>query len=289
MPTSLPALSIVIVNYKTRDLLLELLASIYAGAGDLYLECIVIDNASDDGCAQAVMTRFPQVCFVQNAENRYFSAAYTQGIQLAQSAYVLVLNPDMQVRGRALQQLLDALQADPSIGAATTSMYYPDGRLQRNGSRFTSFGYLVLNYTFVGKLYRWLLPRAWRALQDWLWYADWDRRTARPIDVLPGSAIIAHRDVWQAAGYFEARLKMYFSDDYFSRRVQALGLRTLYLPSDGLLHYEGASAKQVSPRSLWMYLRDLVVYTRLVYGKLAAGLLAILLLPTWLMQRLKAR
>ncbi len=289
MPTSLPALSIVIVNYKTRDLLLELLASIYAGAGDLHLECIVIDNASDDGCAQAVMTRFPQVCFVQNAENRCFSAAYTQGIQLAQSAYVLVLNPDMQVRGRALQQLLDALRADSSIGAATTSMYCPDGRLQRIGSRFTPFGYLVLNYTFVGKLYRWLLPRAWQALQDWLWYADWDRRTARPIDVLPGSAIIAHRDVWRAAGYFEARLKMYFSDDYFSRRVQALGLRTLYLPSDGLLHYEGASAKQVSARSLWMYLRDLVVYTRLVYGKLAAGLLAILLLPTWLMQRLKAR
>ncbi|MCS6871594.1 MAG: glycosyltransferase [Anaerolineae bacterium] len=289
MPISLPALSIVIVNYRTCSLLLALLDSIYAHADDLCLECIVLDNASYDGSAQAVTARFPQVRFVQNTVNRYFSAAYTQGIQLAQSDYVLVLNPDMEVRGTTLHQLLSALQTDPSIGAATTTMYFPDGRLQRNGSRFTTFGYLVLNYTFIGKLYRCLLPRRWQALQDWLWYADWDRRTAREIDVLPGSAIIARRAIWQAAGYFDARLKMYFSDDYFSRRVQALGLRTCYLPSDGLLHYEGASAKQVSAQTVNMYLRDLVTYTRLVHGKLAAALLATLLVPTWAVQRLKAR
>ncbi|MDW8298681.1 MAG: glycosyltransferase [Anaerolineae bacterium] len=289
MPISLPALSIVIVNYRTCSLLLALLDSIYAHADDLCLECIVLDNASYDGSAQAVTARFPQVRFVQNTVNRYFSVAYTQGIQLAQSDYVLVLNPDMEVRGTTLHQLLSALQTDPSIGAATTTMYFPDGRLQRNGSRFTTFGYLVLNYTFIGKLYRWLLPRRWQALQDWLWYADWDRRTAREIDVLPGSAIIARRAIWQAAGYFDARLKMYFSDDYFSRRVQALGLRTCYLPSDGLLHYEGASAKQVSAQTVNMYLRDLVTYTRLVHGKLAAALLATLLVPTWAVQRLKAR
>lgn len=289
MPIALPALSIVIVNYKTRDLLLALLESIYANGGNLCLECIVLDNASYDGSAQAVAAHFPQVRFVQNAENRYFSAAYTQGIQLAQADYVLVLNPDMQVRGATLQQLLSALQADPSIGAATTTMYFPDGCLQRNGSRFTTFGYLVLNYTFLGKFYRWFLPQAWQRLQDWLWYAEWDRRTEREIDVLPGSAIIARREVWAAAGHFDSRLKMYFSDDYFSRRVQALGLRTLYLPSDGILHYEGASAKQMSARALNLYLRDLVVYTQLVYGRLAAALLAVLLVPTWLVQRLKAR
>lgn len=289
MPIALPALSIVIVNYKTRDLLLALLESIYANGGNLCLECIVLDNASYDGSAQAVAAHFPQVRFVQNAENRYFSAAYTQGIQLARADYVLVLNPDMQVRGATLQQLLSALQTDPSIGAATTTMYFPDGCLQRNGSRFATFGYLVLNYTFLGKLYRWFLPQAWQRLQDWLWYAEWDRRTEREIDVLPGSAIIARREVWAAAGYFEPRLKMYFSDDYFSRCVQALGLRTLYLPSDGILHYESASAKQVSARALNLYLRDLVVYTQLVYGRLAAALLAVLLVPTWLVQRLKAR
>jgi GT2 family glycosyltransferase len=284
-----PDLSLVIVNYKTRDLLLALLESIYASAGDLCLECIVLDNASFDGSAQAVAARFPQVRFVQNAENRYFSAAYTQGIQMARGAHVLVLNSDMEVRGAALSQLLSALKADPSIGAATTTLCFPDGRLQRNGSRFTTFGYLVLNYTFLGKLYRWLSPRAWQSLQDWLWYADWDRRTAREIDVLPGSAIIARREVWSAAGYFDLRLKMYFSDDYFSRRVQALGLRTLYLPSDGILHYEGSSAKQIGARALNLYLRDLIVYTALVHGKLAAALLALLLIPTWLVQQLKAR
>ncbi|MCE7949379.1 MAG: glycosyltransferase family 2 protein [Chloroflexi bacterium CFX4] len=285
----MPNLAVVIVNYKTCDLLAALLETLYTNAANLSLECIVLDNASYDGSAQVIAARFPQVRFVQNRVNHYFSAAYSQGIQLAQSDYVLALNPDMQVRGETLRQLLSALQHDPSIGAATTTMYFPDGSLQRNGSRFTTFGYLVLNYTFVGKLYRLFAPRAWQTHHDWLWYADWDRRTARDIDVLPGSAIIAHRQTWQAAGYFDSRLKMYFSDDYFSRRVQALGLRTCYLPSDGILHHEGASAKQMSAWSLRAYLRDLVVYTRLVHGWFAALLLAILLIPTWLVQRLKAR
>lgn len=289
LPQPTPDLAVVIVNYKTCDLLAALLESLYVNATNLHLECIVLDNASYDGSAQVVAARFPQVRFVQNTVNRYFSAAYSQGIQLAQSDYVLVLNPDTQVRGGTLRQLLSALQGDPSIGAATTTMYFPDGSLQRNGSRFTTFGYLVLNYTFIGKLYRLLLPRAWQIHQDWLWYADWDRRTACDIDVLPGSAIIAHRQTWHAAGYFDSRLKMYFSDDYFSRRVQALGLRTCYVPSDGILHYEGASAKQASAWSLRTYLRDLVIYTRLVHGWFAALVLAALLIPTWLVQRLKAR
>lgn len=289
VPQPTPDLALVIVNYKTCDLLVALLDSIYANAATLHLECIVLDNASYDGSAQVIAARFPQVRFVQNTVNHYFSAAYSQGIQLAHSDYVLVLNPDMQVRGETLRQLLHALQGDPSIGAATTTMYFPDGSLQHNGSRFTTFGYLVLNYTLIGKFYRLFAPRAWQTHQDWLWYAEWDRRTAREVDVLPGSAIIAHRRTWQAAGYFDSRLKMYFSDDYFSRRVQALGLRTCYVPSDGILHHEGASAKQASAWSLRTYLRDLVVYTRLVHGWFAALLLAALLIPTWLVQRLKAR
>lgn len=249
------------------------------------MEVIVIDNASTDGSAEAIRAAFPQARLVANPANTYFSAAYTQGIQMARGEYVVALNPDMVVQGRTLAQLVEQIEADPTIGAATTIMFFPDGRVQRNGSRFTPFSYLALNYTFLGKLFAGVL----RTRSDWLWYADWDRRTARDIDVLPGSCIIAAKEIWLAAGGFDARMKMYFSDDYFSRRVQRLGKRTAYLLSDGIIHYEGASARQISAWSLRAYLRDLLVYTGLVYGRPAQACLAALLIPTYIVQRLKAR
>jgi GT2 family glycosyltransferase len=182
-----------------------------------------------------------------------------------------------------------ALEADPTIGAATTTMYFPDGRLQRNGSRALTYLYALLHYTFLGKLLRLFWPRRAQRMDDRLWYAEWDRRSARDIEVLPGSCIIAPRAVWAQTGGFDSRMLMYFSDDYLSRAVRAGGLRTVYLPSDGFVHYEGASAKQVSAWALRVYLRDLLVYVRLVFGLPATALLALLLIPTWLAQRWRVR
>jgi GT2 family glycosyltransferase len=278
-------LSIVIVNYNTRQLLLDCLASIYATAGTLALECIVVDNASTDGGTEAVHMVFPQTRIIANVQNRLFSAANNQGIALATGRYVLVLNPDMVVRGQTLSQLVQQMDADPTIGAATTTLLFPDGRLQRNCARFVTYEYLLLNYTFLGKLFRQRLRR----YNDWLWYAHWDRTTRRPVDVLPGSCIIAPREVWGATGGFDTRMPMYFSDDYLSRAVQKLGKQTVYLVSDGIVHYEGYSASQVKAWALRLYMHDLLVYTRLVFGRAAQALLLILFLPTWIVLRLKAR
>lgn len=282
-------LSIVIVNYNTRDLLLECLASIYHSAevdkltDDL--ECIVIDNVSSDGSVEAVRARFLNVRLVANAQNRYFSAAYTQGIELAGGKYVLALNPDTIVQGHTLSQLINQMDSNPSIGAATTTMFFPSGEIQRNGSQSVTFAYLILNYTFLGKLF----AGSKREWNERLWYADWDRKTQRPVGVLPGSCIIARKEIWKAIGGFDARMVQYFSDDYASHAIRQLGKQTVYLVSDGIIHHEGASAKQVSVWALRIYIHDLLVYTRLAFGRPAQWLLALLVMPTWFVQRLRAR
>lgn len=284
-------LSIVIVNYRTAALTRALVESLHA-APTVPFETLVIDNASPDGEAAqlaADLAGHPHVRLVANPANTYFSAAYSQGIAAAAGEYILVLNPDMLARGNVIGQLLAAVQRDPDVGAATTNLHHPDGTVQRNGSRFTGFGYLILHYTLIGKVWGALFPASIRRIEGHLWYADWDRLSAREVDVLPGCCIIAHREVWRQAGAFDARMKMYFSDDYFSRRVQALGKRTEYLITDGLIHYEGASAKQVSAWALRVYLADLLTYTRLVFGPAAWLILGVLLIPTYLVQRLRAR
>lgn len=284
-------LSIVIVNHNTRDLLLGCLASIYETSHAISIECIVVDNASSDGSVEAVKSAFPQVQIIANAQGRYFSAGNNQGIMTARGRYIIALNPDMIVLGNSLAQLVHQMEADPDIGAATTVMYFPDHRLQYNGSREVTLKYLILQYTFVGKLF----PGGFQKSRAWLWYADWDRMTARSIGVLPGSCIIAPRAIWQAVRGFNERLPMYFSDDYLSRIVRTLGKRTMYLISDGIVHYEGSttttrtgSQKTLTRQYLRMYFRDLLTYTDLVFGPVAQILLGILLIPTFAVQFLKA-
>ncbi|MHB8628247.1 MAG: glycosyltransferase family 2 protein [Aggregatilineales bacterium] len=278
-------LSIVIVNYNTRQLLLDSIASIRQHSANLSIEVIIVDNASTDDSPDAVRAQFPDVKLLANHANQYFSAANNQGIAAAQGRYVLALNPDTLIRGNALRQLVDYMERHETVGAATTTMFFPANTLQRNGSQNVTFEYLVFHYTVIGKL---LKSRA-QALNTRLWYPEWDRTSEREVGVLPGSAIIAKRAVWLSAGGFHEAMRMYFSDDYLSICIRRHGKKTVFVPTDGITHYENASTRQVSRRALNLYFRDLLAYTRLVFGRPAQIALAILLLPTWLAQWIKSK
>jgi GT2 family glycosyltransferase len=282
-------LSVVIVNYNTRDLLLECLRSIYEKTHSISLECIVVDNVSSDGSVEAVRSAFPQVHLIPSRQNRYFSGGNNLGIAIARGRYIITLNPDMVVLGDTLSQLVRQMDVNPAIGAATTVMYFPDHRLQFNCSREVTLRYLLLQYTFIGKLFSGAAQKS----RAWLWYADWDRTTAQPVGVLPGSCIIAPRSLWQAVRGFDERMPMYFSDDYLSRAVRQHNKQTMYLISDGIIHYEGRATRgrtglTLTRRSLRMYFHDLIIYTGLVFGRPAQLLLTLLLIPTSAVQILKA-
>jgi len=293
-------LSLVIVHYRTPALLLTCLQSVIDHADDLVLEVIVVDNNSNDGTVDKVRAQFPRVMLIASSVNYFFSEGNNIGIRSATGRYVLVLNPDMEIRGGALKQLVAAMDSDPdpaSLGAVSTSMYFPDGTLQRNCSDTHSYSYLVLNYTFLGKL----LPNTLARLNRTLWYADWDRATARDVAILPGSCICATSARWQEIGGFNPAMPMYFSDSYACDLWRDQGLRLRYVITDGIIHHEGSAtrdelpsttahaqkAKRYRPFALTMYLRDLITYTRLRFGLVRAAILGVLLIPTYLVQRFR--
>lgn len=283
--TSAIELSIVVVNYNTRMLILDCIASILQHAQGLSIEIIIIDNASTDGSADAIRQHYPEVRLIANEKNVYFSAANNQGIKAAQGKYVLVLNPDTIIQGNTLGQLVEYMIKHDTVGAATTTMFFPDGKIQRNGSRNVTFGYLIYQYTFIGKLLR----TRTQMLNNWLWYDTWDRKSEQEVGVLPGSVIIAERKLWLNLNGFREEMLLYFSDDYFSISTRQLGKKTMYVPTDGIIHYENASTKQSSRRALNIYFRDLLAYIYLVFGRSAQIIYFILLIPTWTVQFLKAK
>src|SRR5438105_12727815 len=94
-PTLMFVLSIAIVNWNTRDLLLAALASIYDAPPAFPFEVIVVDNASADGSASAVAARFPQGILIANADNTGYAQGNNQAMERAKGAYSLLLNPDV--------------------------------------------------------------------------------------------------------------------------------------------------------------------------------------------------
>ncbi|MCI0478722.1 MAG: glycosyltransferase, partial [Anaerolineales bacterium] len=121
-------LSIVIVSYNVRELLARCLKSVDSGHWTvdsrnlitdhcpLTTEIFVVDNASRDGSAAMVRAEFPQVRLIENAENRGFAAANNQALPLTRGCYVLMLNPDTEVRAGALETLVRFMDAHPHAG-----------------------------------------------------------------------------------------------------------------------------------------------------------------------------
>ena len=125
-----PALSIIIVSWNVRDLVLACLDSIQADPARPSLEVILVDNASADGTAEAVVQRYPDVRVLANHENVGFPRANNQALAHASGRHVLYLNPDTEVGPGTLAACLDELDRNPDVGIAGCRLESPDGDLQ---------------------------------------------------------------------------------------------------------------------------------------------------------------
>jgi GT2 family glycosyltransferase len=269
-------LTTVICSYNTRDALARALESLLATTGGLDHEIIVVDNASQDGSADAVRERFPSVRLIESEANLWFTGGNNLGIRVAQGDYVYILNPDTAIQPGALHAMAAYLDSHPEVGAVTSRMIFADGTLQRNCSRFATYTDLLLGYTFLG-----LILRPWRnRRRQIMWYADWDRMSDRAVQVAPDSNLMVRRPVLERIGCFDENLKLYFTEDDLCYRIINTGYAIHYVAGATIIHDEHASVSQVQRLATQVYFNDLITYTRKYHGALAAWTLGALILPT---------
>ncbi|MBN1202232.1 MAG: glycosyltransferase family 2 protein [Anaerolineae bacterium] len=278
-------LTTVICNYNTRDELARALQSLLDTTGDIAHEIIVVDNASHDGSADMVRERYPSVTLIESGANLWFTGGNNLGMRQAQGEYVLILNPDTVIQSGALQTMIAYLDAHPAAGAITSRMFFSDGTLQRNCSRFASYTDLLLGYTFLG-----LILKPWRdRRRQVMWYADWDRASNRAVEVAPDSNLMVRRPILEQIDYFDEQLKLYFTEDDICLRIIRAGHAIHYVAGATIIHDEHASVSQVQRLATQVYFNDLISYTRKHFGRPAAVLLAALVLPTRAAMNIKHR
>lgn len=256
--------SVIIVSWNVRDLLRRALTSVLQEAKDAALEVFVVDNASRDGSAEMIRNDFPAVRLIANKENRGFAAACNQAIRESRGEYVLLLNPDTELRPGALQALARFLVSHPSAGVVGGKILNPDGTIQPSVRRFPTLASQIL---ILLKLHR-VLPRL-PALRRYF-VSEFDYTRAQEVDQVMGAFFCVPSHLWNAVGLFDERFFVWFEEVDFCKRVRDAGFSVFYTPDAVVTHHGGRSFGQLSPlKRQWLFGRSLARYMKKHHGSLA--------------------
>ncbi len=250
-------LGIVIVSWNVRDLLAACLASVLRNT-EHAPRIIVVDNASTDGSAEMVRSRFPQVHLIVSGKNLGFAGGNNAGIRywgldaststLRSPRYVLLLNPDTVVHGSALETMVRFMDATPRAGVCGARLIYGDGSFQHSAFGFPGLWQIALDAPGVhGRLVESRLNgRYSRKL-----YAS-----GQPfeIDHPLGAAMMVRSDAIRQAGLMDEGFHMYCEEIDWAWRIKEAGWKIYCVPQAEIVHYAGQSTRQVKPEmilALW--------------------------------------
>lgn len=231
-----PVLSIVIVNWNTRNLLKQCLKSV-ADETLLSHEVWVVDNGSSDGSQEMVREEFPEVHLIANEENLGFAAANNQALPLCQGEYILLLNSDTIVLDGALDKMVAFMHGHPEVGGLGSKLLNPDGSLQPSAHHFYS--------TWRSLVENRLVHLAWpRRHAKTPFLSFWDHSEIRPVDWVTGAVLMLRKAVIHEVGLLDESFFMYGEEIDWQMRMQKAGHRIYFLPTARIIHYGGGSSRQ---------------------------------------------
>ena len=270
-------LSIIIVSWNVRELLGQCLASINASRDSLALETLVVDSGSTDSSVEMVADEFPWVRLLPQPENVGFSRGSNVGLALATGRFLLLLNPDTQLVGPALSQMVAYLDAHPAVGALGPQLLHTDGRIQSSRRRFPTLLTAFCEST-------WLEGYAPRRLLERYYALDQPDDAVQDVDWVTGAAMMAQREAIAQVGPMDAGFFMYSEELDWCRRFRKAGWRVVYLPTAQIVHHEGKSSEQVVTARHIHFQTSKVRYFGKHHGRLTAELLRFFLLATYVCQ-----
>ncbi len=231
-------LSIVIVNWNTKDLLRDCLNSVRAGLSGITAEVLVVDNASSDGSCNMLRDHFPWVKRIECPTNLGFAGGNNLALEQVSGRHILLLNTDTLVHGAVLTEALAWLDDNPEVGVMGPRVLNTDGTVQMSCSAFPSLGHLArqsLGLTRIKSLDSYRLT-------------GWDRSSARQVDVISGAAMFVRRSAMKDVGLLDEDFFFYGEETDWCRRFAQAGWSLVFAPIPAITHYGNGSVRQLNHR-----------------------------------------
>jgi N-acetylglucosaminyl-diphospho-decaprenol L-rhamnosyltransferase len=230
-----PAVTIAVVSYNTRDLLLECLQSLEGVVSAGLAEVWVIDNASSDGSAEAAGVAAPWARVRQAGENLGFGRAVNLVAGSTESEWLACANADVALESGALEALL-AEGSDPAVACLAPRLVLPDGTSQ---SSLHNLPTLPFSLAVSLGLYKLAPSLADRMLMP----GRYDLDRARDVPWAIAAFLLVRRAAFDRVGGFDERLWMYAEDLDLGWRLREAGYRTRYVPQAHVRHHSSAAAQ----------------------------------------------
>jgi N-acetylglucosaminyl-diphospho-decaprenol L-rhamnosyltransferase len=257
--SSAESLDVVIVSYRSRELLRRCLDSLRAHPPAVPMKVVIVDNAPGDGTAEMVRADFPEVELVASPTNLGFAAATNLGAARGRAPYLLALNPDTAVTAGALDAVIATMEGHPEAAVVGARLLREDGSLDHASKRSFPTPLSALgHFTGVGRR-----PGARGRLAAYR-APDID---SGPVDAVNGAFMLMRREVFERVGGFDEGYWMYMEDLDLSYRLAQAGWLSWYEPAATVLHAKGGTTGgERSPRLTWHFHRGMYRFYRWHYA-----------------------
>ena len=240
-------LSIIIVNYNSKNVLRDCLLSIKNQSVPFNFEVFVIDNASSESMAE-LESSFPQLNFIYNDKNIGFAAANNIGIRRSRGKFILLLNPDTIINENSFQSMINYLANHNNVGIVGCKIFNAEGEIERSTHSFPS---LLKEFahaneflkTIVGYESKFadLLKKIFRAksLESY-----WEHNSVKEVDHVTGACMMVKREAMEKAGLLDEAFFLYNEEVEWSLRIKKAGYKSVFIPDSNIIHLFGHSTKQ---------------------------------------------
>ncbi len=244
-------ISFIIVNWNTRDILINCLNSIYKTAGDIDFEVCVVDNNSTDGSQEAIRKHFPEVNLIENNTNTGFAHANNQALEIMQGRFALLLNSDAILQEGAARSLLSFMNDFPGVGIAGAQLLNDDGSKQNSIDNFPSLETEVFNKSIL----RFFFPNQ---------YPGKSRSYQSPIEVdsVIGACMMVREEAMGEVGIFDEDYFIFLEETDWCFRMHRNGWKVYHVPDARVIHLSGHSKRKSPWESQIEYYKSLYMFFR---------------------------
>ncbi len=231
-----PELSIIILNYNTKELLEDCLNSVKKYGSEVPMEVIVSDNASTDGSPDMIRKNFPWVKLIEGP-NEGFSKGNNRAKPLVNGEMVLFLNPDTIVHKDVFAKTVRYLKEHPDVGAVTCKLVLQNGKMDKDIRRrfptpLISFKRLVLGMN-----------------RDY-WYEDIPESATHEVEAIQGAFFLSWKKILDKVGWFDEGYFFDGEDVDLCYQIHKAGYKLIYYPEVYVTHLKGVTKGKVQK---WKY------------------------------------
>ena len=234
--------SIIIVNYNTKELLKSCINSIYAQTKEVTYEIIISDNGSKDGSIEMLKETFPEVKLIENNKNLGFGTANNRALEIAQGKYIFYLNSDTILLNNAIKLFFDYfnLNDDGNLGAIGAMLLNPDNTFTYSGGAFPIIKTEIIN------LIKQNIGNVYLTLGTILRFKNMHKKHVfneiyGNVEYITGAALFLKNNNYAK---FDEDFFLYYEDTYLQIKLNNANLRREIIQGPKIIHLNGGSVEE---------------------------------------------